>query len=210
MATHSSILAWRILWTEEPGRLQPMESLRVRHDWATFTFSAVLREVIACKLECPGSVKSIVRSPKSLPSLLWCCKFWVILATWLQHSQVESFWKVLLFREINDYESSKGPERAFRANCLIDKGKQPQRNEMICLGWKERVGDEARITMRSSWCLILIYSIHPFVCPSMHLPLHPAPYHLHMTYSRLSDLAPVLSFLKLVVSLHDFSHLSQL
>ena len=32
MATHSSILAWRIPWTEEPGRLQSMESLGVRHD----------------------------------------------------------------------------------------------------------------------------------------------------------------------------------
>ena len=32
MATHSSILAWRILWTEEPGRLQSMGSQRVEHD----------------------------------------------------------------------------------------------------------------------------------------------------------------------------------
>ena len=32
MATHSSILAWKIPWTEEPGRLQFMESQRVRHD----------------------------------------------------------------------------------------------------------------------------------------------------------------------------------
>ena len=32
MATHSSILAWRISWTEEPGRLQSMGSQRVRHD----------------------------------------------------------------------------------------------------------------------------------------------------------------------------------
>ena len=32
MATHSSILAWRIPWTEEPGRLQSMEPQRVRHD----------------------------------------------------------------------------------------------------------------------------------------------------------------------------------
>ena len=31
-ATHSSILAWRILWTEEPGRLQSMGSQRVGHD----------------------------------------------------------------------------------------------------------------------------------------------------------------------------------
>ena len=32
MATHSSILAWRIPWTEEPGRLQSKGSQRVRHD----------------------------------------------------------------------------------------------------------------------------------------------------------------------------------
>ena len=32
MATHSSTLAWKIPWTEEPGRLQPMGSLRVGHD----------------------------------------------------------------------------------------------------------------------------------------------------------------------------------
>ena len=37
-ATHSSILAWRIPWTEEPGRLQPMGSQRVRHDWATLPY----------------------------------------------------------------------------------------------------------------------------------------------------------------------------
>ena len=35
MTTHSSMLAWEILWTEEPGRLQSMGSQRVRHDWAT-------------------------------------------------------------------------------------------------------------------------------------------------------------------------------
>ena len=32
MATHSSVLAWRILWTGEPGRLQSMGSKRVGHD----------------------------------------------------------------------------------------------------------------------------------------------------------------------------------
>ena len=32
IATHSSIIAWRILWTEEPGVLQPMGSQKVRHD----------------------------------------------------------------------------------------------------------------------------------------------------------------------------------
>ena len=35
MATHSSVLAWKIPWMEEPGRLQSMGSWRVGHDWAT-------------------------------------------------------------------------------------------------------------------------------------------------------------------------------
>ena len=35
MATHSSILAWKIPWTEKPGRLQSMGSQRVVHDWVT-------------------------------------------------------------------------------------------------------------------------------------------------------------------------------
>ena len=42
MATHSSTLAWKIPWMEEPGRLQSMGSPRVGHDWVTslslFTF----------------------------------------------------------------------------------------------------------------------------------------------------------------------------
>ena len=38
MATHSSILAWRIPWKEEPGGLQSMGSHRVGHDSGTFTF----------------------------------------------------------------------------------------------------------------------------------------------------------------------------
>ena len=39
MPTYSSILAWRILWTEEPGRLQFMGSQRVGHDSATNTYT---------------------------------------------------------------------------------------------------------------------------------------------------------------------------
>ena len=42
MATHSSTLAWKIPWAEEPGRLPSMGSQRVRHDWvislSLFTF----------------------------------------------------------------------------------------------------------------------------------------------------------------------------
>ena len=39
MATHSSILAWRIPWTEEPGGLQSIGWQRVGRGWATNTFT---------------------------------------------------------------------------------------------------------------------------------------------------------------------------
>ena len=45
VVTHSSILAWRIPWTEEPGGLQSMGLQRVRHDWVanTYTFTVYFR-----------------------------------------------------------------------------------------------------------------------------------------------------------------------
>ena len=53
MAPHSSTLAWKILWTEKPGRLQSIGSLRVGYDWATslslftFHFYALEKEMAA-------------------------------------------------------------------------------------------------------------------------------------------------------------------
>ena len=48
MATHSSILAWRIPWTEEPGRLQSTGSQRVRHNWATSLTHSIMLYLICC------------------------------------------------------------------------------------------------------------------------------------------------------------------
>ena len=53
MATHSSILAWRIPWKEEPGRLQSTGSQRVRHDWVT---SLCLRKMRNCELQTEGTI----------------------------------------------------------------------------------------------------------------------------------------------------------
>ena len=41
MVTHSSILAWRIAWTEEPGGLQSVGSQRVRHDWSDLALHSI-------------------------------------------------------------------------------------------------------------------------------------------------------------------------
>ena len=53
MVTHSSILAWRIPWTEEPGRQQPMGSQRVRHDWVTNTHMVLIVTPSRCVLTQP-------------------------------------------------------------------------------------------------------------------------------------------------------------
>ena len=45
MTTHSSILAWRIPWTEEPGGLQSIGSQRVRQDLATKTFTSLTQSL---------------------------------------------------------------------------------------------------------------------------------------------------------------------
>ena len=54
MAAHSSMLAWKIPWTEESGRLQSVGSQRVRHDWA-----------------CCSSIYPRLLSLKELSPLLW-------------------------------------------------------------------------------------------------------------------------------------------
>ena len=52
MTTHSSILAWRIPWTEEPGRLQSTGSLRVGHDWVTSLSLSCIGEGNDNSLQC--------------------------------------------------------------------------------------------------------------------------------------------------------------
>ena len=49
MATHSSILAWSIPWTEEPGGLQSRGLQRVRQDWATWLTHAYIMSIRQCR-----------------------------------------------------------------------------------------------------------------------------------------------------------------
>ena len=51
MAIHSSTIAWKIPWTEEPGRLQSMGSQRVGHDWATSHASKVILKILQATLQ---------------------------------------------------------------------------------------------------------------------------------------------------------------
>ena len=70
MATHSSTLAWKIPWTEEPGGLQSTGLLRVGHDWATslslFTFMHWRRKWQPTPVFLPGE-------SQGQGSLVGCC-----------------------------------------------------------------------------------------------------------------------------------------
>ena len=70
MAPHSSTLPWKIPWTEEPGGLQSMGLLRVRHDWATslslFTFMHWRRKWQPTPVFLPGE-------SQGRGSLVGCC-----------------------------------------------------------------------------------------------------------------------------------------
>ena len=54
METHSSILAWRIMWTEEPGGLLSMGSHRVRHDGSDLACMRALEEGMATHSSVPA------------------------------------------------------------------------------------------------------------------------------------------------------------
>ena len=73
MATHSSILSWRIPWTEEPGGLQSTGWQRIQHSWATNTFIFILHTLFSlypapCPI-CLHHSQSIVRLHVEL--ILW-------------------------------------------------------------------------------------------------------------------------------------------
>ena len=73
MAPHSSTLAWKIPWREEPGRLQSMGLLTVEHDWATslslFTFMHWRRKWQPTPVFLPGESQGWAGEPGGQPSM---------------------------------------------------------------------------------------------------------------------------------------------
>ena len=106
MAAHSSILAWKIPWTEEPGRLSSMGSQRVGHDWATslslyfhFTFTFHVSSISGFwplhLLPCSSFL--------TYKKLRWCRLSWVQLS---QHG--DSCWgitRIQLYPQFRDCAS---------------------------------------------------------------------------------------------------------
>ena len=83
MAPHSSTLAWKIPWTEEPGRLQSMGSLRVGHDWATSLSLSHIGEGNGNPLQC-----SCLENPRD--GRAWCTAVCGVAQSWTQLKQLSS------------------------------------------------------------------------------------------------------------------------
>ena len=69
MATHSSVLAWRILWTEEPGGLLSIGSHRVGHDWSDLACMHALEKEMATHSSILAWRIPGMEEPGGLPSM---------------------------------------------------------------------------------------------------------------------------------------------
>ena len=102
MALHSSTLAWKIPWMEEPGGLQSMGSRRVEHSWATslslFTFLHRRRQWQPTPVFLPGE-------SQGQGNLVGCClqgrtELDMTEATWQQQQQQQQQQQHLMYLEI--------------------------------------------------------------------------------------------------------------
>ena len=89
MAAHSSILAWRIPWMEEPGGLQSMGSRRVRHDWAT---SLSLSDSILKNRDITLSTKVHLVKAMVFPLVMYGCESWTVKKAECQRIDAFELW----------------------------------------------------------------------------------------------------------------------
>ena len=116
MATHSSILAWRIPWTEDPGRLLSMGSQRVGHDWVTSVSFTFLHNICILAL-CSGSIIA----KQVYPRCDYCYYKWVKFISRMH------FWAYMCMRVCS-----------VASNSLQSYGLQPARLLYPCMGFSRQ------------------------------------------------------------------------
>ena len=92
MAPHSSTLAWKIPWMEEPGRLRSMGSWRVRHNWATSLslFTSCIGEGNGNPLQC-----SCLENPRDGGA--WWAAVYGVAQSWTQLKRLSSSSSMKIF-----------------------------------------------------------------------------------------------------------------
>ena len=157
MATHSAILAWKITWTETPGRLQSTGSQRVAHDWATeqghtyiiytlYTFSRYLfiqnPLIFSCLLSfqkveipLPGFITDKTNScwNKVLGTMKMLSAFWNSLCSTV-HRWVKVLWQEQMF--YSQMYMSKNIELRLIFNSFVQK-KYGYWKWIFCIGGEQ-------------------------------------------------------------------------
>ena len=128
MATHSSILAWSIPWTEEPGRLQSTGTQRFGHNWATNTITSQSWRQYGTGEQIPRSVDENTGSRNTLTNTV---NFWLTTSRRWEGIQ----WRtVILFNKHLDIHRPKNePKRKW----IIDLNVKVEtfRRKFFEFGW---------------------------------------------------------------------------
>ena len=101
MATHSSTLAWRIPWREEPGRLQSMGLQRAGYDWAT---SLSLSDSILKSRDIALPAKVHLVKAMVFPVVMYGCESWIVKKA--EHWRIDTF-EVWCWRRLESPLESK-------------------------------------------------------------------------------------------------------
>ena len=103
LSTHSSILAWRSQWTEEPEGIQATGSQRVRHnwrDWAHMHIGPVTIFLVVLGLSCVGLSPLLCFLPREVPlmfvgKMVWWCWILLTLLVWKAfYFSINSEWEL--------------------------------------------------------------------------------------------------------------------
>ena len=109
MAPHSSTLAWKITWTEEPGRLQSMGSLRVGHGWGTsLSFS------LSCIGEGNGNPLQCSCLENSRDGGAWWAAVYGVAQSWTRLKRLSSSSSNLRLNTLRKWREWKWGERKAR------------------------------------------------------------------------------------------------
>ena len=127
MATHSSILAWRIPWAEEPGGLQSMWSQRVRQDWSDLARTHVGAQLFLENIFCPFSMDFL----SFFPDLVCHSTFVSVPACWSTAYKRQSSPKTLTACLWPDWRTDYSPG-AWGSSLLRSGDLCPCRSHSLC------------------------------------------------------------------------------
>ena len=164
MATHSSILTWRILWTEEPGGLQSMGSQRVGCDWSDWARTH-------SRLWILEGHKHLVHTTEIVPRLriyaLWKFPFLLPTRVWAPGSNLIS-----CSDELGGTEELLKTSRPYREVCILQNPTPEQEATLgACLRYSIQVRQRAR-SERITWNIRILTS-PPYMVPTLCSTLRP-------------------------------------